>query len=147
MTVNWPSDALLARQRRSRIDWKACIPDEVATCQIAFERCLTVVAMRETGLSLQKVADFFEVSRERIRQMEARFRRRDGHISPVERYFGQIPELAWKSPENARQHNSHVIAWRRHVFGGTDYMDAWKGCSTPAQIDAARERDRVREYL
>jgi len=42
-----------------------------AVCQLLDERCFSVLRLRNSGLTLRQTADQFDVSRERIRQLEA----------------------------------------------------------------------------
>ena len=146
MTVAGSSTELLARQRRSRFDWSQCVPPEIAAQQIRFERCATVLAMRARGFTLSEVGGFFDLSRERIRQMEWRAKNRS--FPPVARYLAAVPEIVRpfkpEKPFRPLHYNAHVLAWRKEQGGGEWDKPVAAGCSTPRQIAEARERDSAR---
>jgi hypothetical protein len=84
---------VLERQRRSRIDWEACVPRDVAQKQIRFERVATVAALRKQGMTLRAAAAFFGGSAQRILLMEREGRKY--RMAPVERYFAEMPEIVF----------------------------------------------------
>lgn len=79
----------LEKQRRSRVDWDALLPNDIAVQQIAYERRATVVAMRKSGMTLKAIGEQFGLTPERIRQMYERQLRTNKHglRSPADKYL------------------------------------------------------------
>jgi hypothetical protein len=139
MTVRWPDDRLLARQRRSTIDWYSLVPRSIAAQQIDFERCATAIAMRKAGMTYRAAAALFGVSASRIQQMEGRHAYKKWRKAPVERYFDEVPEVALPispvRPLIPPQHNAHFRQFLKLI------APVGPGCSSEIQMLAARERD------
>jgi len=81
------------KQRRSRVDWFAIVPEEVAVEQVGWERRQTALAMYDAGMKQGQIAELFGVTPSRISAMTivARKWKRIGQASPVEAYLNPAP--------------------------------------------------------
>ena len=78
------------KQRRSRVDWFAILPDDVAEMQMAWERRQTALAMHNSGLKQKEIAELFGVTGSRVSQFV--IKARSGRVPPVEKFFNRRPQ-------------------------------------------------------
>jgi len=81
------------KQRRSRVDWFAIVPEEIAVAQVAWERRQTALAMQDAGMKQGQIAELFGVTKSRVSQMTLRASaaKRAGKSSPAEAYLNPAP--------------------------------------------------------
>jgi hypothetical protein len=84
-TNHLPRDAW---SKRILAYWLERVPEPVARSQTAYERGALAYRLQKNGVSLQRIADHFNLSsRERVRQMLWKHERERKWMTPVEKFF------------------------------------------------------------
>ena len=110
----WPPE----KQRRCRINWRDLVPEDVAKSQERYERCQTILAIRESGMTLRAIGDLFGISPTTVRAhlYNAEWQRERARLSPVEYW------MAEPATENRKEAKALKQIASLHIAPARDWL-------------------------
>lgn len=113
----------MEKQRRSRMDWSAILPRDIASRQEEYERFTTIVRMKEVGLTYREIGERLGLSVERSRHLYCKGTRIRNHPaarkygSPAERFMCSDAEFKSLKPRGkliAKEYLSQIASMDRY---------------------------------